>query len=190
MRIVNDRLALTFAAQLSDLLYTVPNIAHLRDIKLDVEYRELLESDSQAMGFKTLQKWKQDPGADRFHGFAPRHKYYVGGIMVGEDVPSLAQTSKTPFPEKRVPRRGLVQVYPDDPEYARICTEQGLGHLVKTLSSPILPNGVNSLPSSQHLATPARSILNGTNGHSVFEPTGAENGANGRLLNGVHSSSA
>lgn len=170
-------------------MYTIPNIPHLREIKLDVEYRELIETEAQAMGFMTLQKWKSDPDADRFHGFAPRHKYYIGGVMVGEDVPSFAQTSKTPFPERRVPRRGLVQVSSDDPEYARLCTEQGLGHLVKASSSPGLPNGVHSSPSSQNLATPAKSILNGTNGHSMFNP-GAENGPNGRLLNGVHGSSA
>lgn len=170
-------------------MYTVSNISHLREIKLDVEYRELLESESQAMGFKTLQKWKQDPDADRFHGFAPRHKYYIGGVMVGEEVPSLAQTSRTPFPEKRVPRRGLLQVYPDDPEYARICKEQGLDYLVRGQSSPALPNGVHSSPSSQNLATPAKSIVNGTNGHSMFEPTAPENGTNGRLLNGVHGTS-
>jgi len=51
--------------------------------------------------------------------------------------------SKTPFPVSRVPRRGLVAVQPEDPDYVRICTEQGLEHLLHETPSPGLPNGVN-----------------------------------------------
>ncbi len=176
--------------KLSDLLYTIPNISHLRETKLDVEYRELLETDAQAVGFKTLQKWKQDPGADRFHGFAPRHKYYVGGSLVGEEIPSLAQTSKTPFLEKRVPRRGLTQVFPGDPEYARICVEQGLAHLVKDSASPGLANGVHLSPVSPHLATLAEPFVNGMNKHARYDSAMPENGTNGHLLNGIQGNSA
>lgn len=144
-----------------------------------MEYRELLENDSQLVGWKTTQKWKQDPDAERFHGFAPRNKYYVNGSAVGEDMPTVHQTSKTPFPEKRVPRRGLVQVFPDDPDYERICSEQGLEPLAKSLQTPSLPNGVHSSPTMQTLVTPPKSSLNGTNGHS-----------NGAQLNGIHDTSA
>jgi hypothetical protein len=53
--------------QLSDLMYTVSNIPHLRTTQLAVEYRELLESEAQSMqwGWGTCQKWKQDPDAAR-----------------------------------------------------------------------------------------------------------------------------
>lgn len=161
-----------FFVKLSDLLYTVSNIPHLRNVTLAVEYRELLESEAQAVGWKAPQKWKQDPDADRFFGFAPRHKYYLGGNFVREDVPTKHSISSTPFPESRVPRRGLVQVFPEDPEYERLCLEQGLDHLVKGQSSPALPNGV-------HTTAAEAKILNGTNGHGhgrVEAPSVAVNG--------------
>jgi hypothetical protein len=130
-------------------MYTVSNIPHLRNIQLAVEYRELLESEAQSMQWGTCQKWKQDPDAARYHGLAPRCKYYLNGALVGEDMPQLAQTSSTPFPDKKVPRRGLVQVFPDDPDYARLCLEQGLEHLVNGHLSPPLINGIHSSPISQ-----------------------------------------
>ncbi|KAF4983342.1 hypothetical protein FZEAL_1234 [Fusarium zealandicum] len=151
-----------FFVKVSDLMYTIPNIPHLRHVQLAVEYRELLETEEQSLGWRTAQKWKQDPDADRFHGFAPRAKYYLNGIIMGEDLPQLAQTSKTPFPEKKVPRRGLVQVYPDDPEYSRICVEQGLEHLVNGHLSPPFLNGIHSSPISQKSMTSGGPLLNGT----------------------------
>ncbi|RBR15381.1 uncharacterized protein FIESC28_07395 [Fusarium coffeatum] len=138
-----------FFVKLSDLMYTVPNIPHLRNAQLAVEYRELLESEAQSMQWGTCQKWKQDPDAARYHGLAPRCKYYLNGALVDEDMPQLAQTSSTPFPDKKVPRRGLVQVFPDDPDYARLCSEQGLEHLVNGHLSPPLINGIHSSPISQ-----------------------------------------
>ncbi|KAJ3501451.1 hypothetical protein NM208_g16933 [Fusarium decemcellulare] len=151
-----------FFVKVSDVMYTVPNIPHLRHIQLAVEYRELLETESQSLGWRACQKWKQDPDAGRFYGFAPRSKYYLNGHLVGEDMPQLAETSKTPFPEKRVPRRGLVQVYPDDPEYTRICSEQGLEHLVNGHLSPPLANGIHSSPISQKSVASGGPVLNGT----------------------------
>lgn len=169
-----ERFAATqmFFVKLSELLYTVSNMPHLRNVMLAVEYRELLESEAQAVGWKAPQKWKQDPGADRFHGFAPRHKYYLGGNFVREDTPTKHLISNTPFPEKRVPRRGLVQVFPDDPEYEKMCLEQGLEHLVNGHTSPSLPNGV-------HTTTIESKLLNGTNGHGhnhIETPSVAVNG--------------
>lgn len=155
-----------FFVKLSDLLYTIPNIPHLRTIKLAVEYRELLESDAQASGWQAGQKWKQDPGADRFFGFAPRNKYYVNGAFVGEDAPTKHLTSKTPFPEQRVPRRGLVPVFPGDPDYESICVEQGLTHLLAD-RSPTVPNGI-------HVTALPQGLVNGTNGHGQ-----SSNGING-----------
>lgn len=169
----------------------IPNLPHLRDVKLGVEYRELMESESETVGWKTKQKWKQDPDASRFHGFAPRHKYYVNGTMVGEEMPTRHETSKTPFPETRVPRRGLVQVFPDDPDYTRMCLEQGLQHLIKGYEKPEqLSNGVHSPPTSQTSATSAQFLVNGTNGHSNLEEAKVDSIAtNGDLPNGVDGSS-
>ncbi|GAO16934.1 hypothetical protein UVI_02046270 [Ustilaginoidea virens] len=163
---------------LSDFLYTVPNIPHLRNVRLAVEYRELLENEAQLVGWKTTHKWKQDPDADRFHGFAPRSKYYMNGSMVGEDLPTSHKTSKTPFPEKRVPRRGLVQVLPDDPDYERICLEQGLEHLIKSLQTPSLTNGLDSSPMVHTMPNASNASISLANGY-----------ANGAKVNGIHDTS-
>src|SRR3954468_12355781 len=127
-------------------MYIVPTIPHLRNLRLTVAYRELPENEAEMVKAKwaTTQKWKNDPGVDRFHGFAPRNKYYLNGEMIREERPGMAEVSKTPFPERRVPRRGLTAVQPDDPDYARLCQEQGLDYLLSAASSPRLPNGVHS----------------------------------------------
>ncbi|KAF4821461.1 Protein HOS4 [Colletotrichum siamense] len=142
-----------FFVKLSDLMFIVPNVPHLRSLKLSVEYRELPEDEAQLYGWKVPQKWKQDPDADRFYGFAPRNKYYVDGIMVEEQKPGLSATSSTPFPEKRAPRKGLQQIFPGDPDYARLCKEQGLEHLLNGTKTPALPNGGHLSPRSQSNAT-------------------------------------
>ncbi|KAF5022054.1 hypothetical protein F66182_5900 [Fusarium sp. NRRL 66182] len=151
-----------FFVKVSDLMYTIPHIPHLRHIQLAVEYRELLESEAQSMGWAICQKWKQDPDAGRFHGLAPRCKYYLNGVFVGEDMPQPAQTSRTPFNDKKVPRRGLVQVFPDDPDYTRICVEQGLEHLVNGHLSPPLVIGIHSSPISQKSMISGGPGMNGT----------------------------
>ncbi|OAA34458.1 ankyrin repeat protein [Metarhizium rileyi] len=168
-----------FFVKLSDFLYTVPNIPHLRNVRVAVEYRELVATEAQLVGWKSTQKWKQDPGAERFQPFAPRNKYYVNGSSVGEDLPIIGQTSRTPFLENRVPRRGLVRVFPDDPDYERICSEQGLEHLLQRLQTPSLTNGVHSSPTMQTAVTPSKPSVNGTQGHP-----------NGAKVNGIHDTSA
>lgn len=160
-------------------MYTIPNIPHLRNVRLTVEYRELMETEDQTRGWSTIQKWKQDPDIGRYRGFAPRCQYYVNGGMVGEDLPKPAQLSHSPFPEKKVPRRGLLQVYPDDPDYTRICIDQGLDYLVNGHLSPPLVNGIHSSPISQKSVTLAQPTINGLNGVSVPSST------NGDLMNGA-----
>ncbi|KAK2593150.1 hypothetical protein QQS21_009160 [Conoideocrella luteorostrata] len=161
-----------FFVKLSDFLYTVPNIPHLRNIKLSVEYRELLENESQLLGWQTSNKWKQDPDAPRFDGGAPRYKYYVNGTLVGEMLPTTHQISKSPFPEQRVPRRGLVRAFPEDPDYEQLCIEQGLEHLIKAVQTPSLTNGSHSSPIMQTQFTPSKPAVNGTNGHANGEVNG------------------
>lgn len=135
---------------------------HLRNLRLSVEYREIAESEAQLYSWKASSKWKSDPGADRFHGFAPRHKYYVNGSLVGEEMPKWSKTSRTPFPEKRVPRRnGLTRVYPDEEDYAEICKKQGLEELLEVNGAGV--NGrVNGTPAAEPQAR--REPVNGLNG--------------------------
>ncbi|TPX11169.1 uncharacterized protein E0L32_000987 [Thyridium curvatum] len=193
-----------FFVKASELMYIIPTMPHLRNIKLSMAYRELPESEAQMMYWAPTQKWKSDPDADRFHGFAPRNKYFVNGAMVSEDKPGLSAVSKTPFPEKRVPRRGLKAVTPDDPDYDKICREQGLEHLISGSSSPTLPNGVQFSPVSQSstrhgapagLSTEqtAQTLLNGDGQHQLASPTtslpgtapGSHTGVNGNHVDAV-----
>ena len=118
--------------QLSDLLFIIPSIPHLRNIKLVVSYRELPESEESLQKLVTppASKWKKDPDAARYNGWSPHDKYFINGVFVGENLPQIAATSKEPFPEHRVPRRNFRAVGPDDPDYIQLCEEQGLRHLI------------------------------------------------------------
>lgn len=171
-------------------MYTIPNIPHLRNIELAVEYRELLESEEASRKLiGTFAKWKQDPDAHRYRNFAPRHKLYMNGDFFHEVLPQTSQISRTPFPEKRVPRRGLIQVMPDDPDYARICLEQGLEHLLNDHSSPPLVNGIHSSPMSQKSAIMGGQMTNGT--IKVLTPGSMTESSmpaapNGGLTNGIN----
>lgn len=139
-------------------------------MRITVAYRELPQSVAQLEALESPKHYQKDPDNARYLGFAPNRKWFVNGEFKGELMPRLCPTSNTPFPENRVPRRGLVQVYPDDPDYANICREQGLGHLLlprqtqhqnhgQYQKSPSLPNGVHPSPPMSHeepTAEPAR----------------------------------
>jgi len=118
--------------KVSDFLHLVPTIPHLLDLKISIDYRELPETESALSTWGAAPaKWKQDPDASSRGYFAPRWKYYMNGILIGEDRPKAYKLSHDPFPERRVPRRGgLIAVGPDEPDYPRLCLEQGLGHLL------------------------------------------------------------
>ncbi|PHH59852.1 hypothetical protein CDD81_2431 [Ophiocordyceps australis] len=158
-----------FFVKALDFLSIVPNVAHLREVKIAVEYHELLESESDSH-WKIPQKWKQDPGVERFLGFAPRFTYYVNGVMTGEDIPVKTQTSKLPFVEARVPRRGMTRAYPEDPDYEKLCREQGLEHLLVSRRTPVVANGVHASPTSQATAdtTVEKATVNGL-GHDLAQ---------------------
>ncbi|KAG4260523.1 hypothetical protein FPRO04_04147 [Fusarium proliferatum] len=179
-----------FFVKVSDLMYTVPHIPHLRHIRLEVEYRELLETEAQSRGWGTCQKWKQDPDSARYNRLAPRCKYYHNGAFVGEDKPQLAQTSSTPFLDKKVPRRGLVQVLPDDPDYTRICLEQGLEHLINGHLSPPVVNGIHSSPMSQKSMTsvgpPMNGMIKALTPGSTSESLTISNAGHETLVNGIN----
>lgn len=124
----------------------IPTVPHLRPIKLTLAYRELPDSETQGE-WVPLQRWKSDPDARRHLGFAPGNKYYVNGELVHEDTAGLGAVSSSPFPEKRAPRKGLMAITPDDPDYVRVCQEQGLGRLDHG-QSPAPLNGIHGSPVS------------------------------------------
>ncbi|KAL1888937.1 hypothetical protein Cpir12675_005971, partial [Ceratocystis pirilliformis] len=154
-----------FFVKLSDLLFVIPSMPHIRNVRLVVEYRELPETEDQLQVLWSGQKWRKDPDIEKYLGFAPRRKYFVNGEFVKENLPGLSAVSRTPFPDaNRVPRRfGLTQVFPYEPDYVKLCKEQGLDHLIHLADAPTnaeLPvlNGLASGP------------LEGT-GSAVSEPS-------------------
>ncbi|KAG9257321.1 uncharacterized protein F5Z01DRAFT_465320 [Emericellopsis atlantica] len=176
-----------FFVRVSDLLYTIPNIPHLRNTKIVVTYRELIENDTQRLGWVPAQKWKHDPDANRYGGFfAPRNKYYINGRLVGEDMPQPAETSPVPFPEQPVPRRGLIQVFPSDPDYTQRCLDQGLEHLVNRPKQHLIHNGVHSPPISHRADTPSADAEDDAHAEPLNESRSIMNGhiSNGLTSNG------
>ncbi|KAI1106310.1 hypothetical protein F4804DRAFT_52452 [Jackrogersella minutella] len=133
-------------------------------------------------------------------GFAPRSKYYINGQLVGEQLPGKYRPSKTPFPEHRVPRRGgLIRVTPDEPDYARLCIEQGLSHLLTDQQKQAMINGSHPTPRSmvsnepleyagENLSPIARSprtaLVNGIQGTQESPDRLPTNGINGDDLGG------
>jgi len=172
-------------------MFIVPTFPHLRKLKLTVEYRELPEHESQlatlAATASATQRWRKDPGLKDRH-FAPRAKYYVDGNLVGEHLPKAALISTTPYPVERSPRRGLTAVQPDDPDYTRLCKEQGLGHLLTGTPSPGIPNGVHaSSPLSGKMGPPSTNgTVPSTSPHPLVNGTSPVSGA---TLNGINGTS-
>lgn len=172
--------------QVSDFMFIVPKFPHLRNIQLHVQYREI-PPDSASLDRLTFPgKWRQDPDAGSNYGFAPGAKVYINGEFMHEDKPKLAQTSKTPFPECRVPRIGLRQIFPNDPDYERICIQQGLLHLVQGRDHAINGHAI-SLNGSMGI-TPPESTNGETHRISDAAPIGLSilpndvpNGVNGVL---------
>jgi hypothetical protein len=138
-------------------MFVVPNFPHLRSLELVVKYRELQEIPvwPPQPGI-----WRRDPGVDPNQQFAPRPNYYINGEFVRKGEILRTKTSATSLGERRVPRRGLVQVFPDDPGYISLAKEQGLYWL--------LPDNPSRCPS--------------TSSNQEHEQM---NGQTNRLLNGI-----
>jgi hypothetical protein len=124
-----------FFIKVSEFMYVVPNFPHLRGLELVVKYRELQEVLIWPPG---PGKWKQDPDTNPNQIFAPRPKYYINGMFTKQGQIQCSKTSTTSFGERRVPRRGLAQVFPGEHDYEQLAREQGLMHL---LSDCNVPNG-------------------------------------------------
>lgn len=136
-----------FFVKLSDLMFAVPNIPHLRNLEIVVTYHEVAETLEKHDDGDYPSRWKDDPDAARYMGYCPRNKYYVNGVLVREGQVDVNSASYTPWPENRVPRYGLTAVPPTDPNYARLAKEQGLDHLLSGLRTPPLTIAAQTSPS-------------------------------------------
>lgn len=180
-----------FFVKVSELLYTVPHISHLNGVTIGVGYRELQEPETSSTGFRVvskqfryLAKHLSDPNMERYHGRAPRYRWYLNGSFVEEDLPKQAITSHLPFNERPVPRRGLLAVNPNDPDYLKICREQGIAPLIKGQPSPTLTNGTREDSVHGGLSQKVNGI-NGSHGavSSLEDPAKARQPLNG--VNGI-----
>jgi hypothetical protein len=167
-----------FFIKVSEFMYVVPNFPHLRGLELVVKYRELEEVP---MWPPQPGKWKRDPDTDPNQIFAPRPKYYVNGMFTKQGQVQCSKTSTTSFGERRVPRRGLIQVFPGEHDYEQLAREQGLLHLISDCNAPqqqsngtaqVQVNGITP-PSSDK----SKSINGGSPHHGQPEPS---------LPNGIH----
>ncbi|ETS85755.1 hypothetical protein PFICI_03780 [Pestalotiopsis fici W106-1] len=166
-----------FFVKESDLLFILPSIPHLRNVKLSICYRELPEHENQLNFWTAPAKWKSDPDANTREGFAPRQKYYINGRLDGEDRPGHYNPSTSPFPDQRVPRRGgLIAVGPEEPDYPQLCLEQGLGHLLSEHQKLMAMNAAHLTPRSMT----SNDTADGPNGDnmspSAASPTTRVNG--------------
>ncbi|KAI4597038.1 Set3 complex subunit with deacetylase activity, meiotic-specific repressor of sporulation proteins [Pestalotiopsis sp. 9143b] len=182
-----------FFVKESDLLFVLPSIPHLRNVKLSICYRELPEHETELNSWTAPAKWKSDPDANAREGFAPRQKYYINGRLNGEDRPGHYKPSASPFPDQRVPRRGgLVAVSPEEPDYPQLCLEQGLGHLLSEHQKLSAMNAAHLTPRSMT----SNDTADGPNGDnmspSAASPTDRVNGNYERgspetpLVNGIN----
>lgn len=167
-------------------MYIVPKIPHLKNVEILVGYRELPPDESYLNKMSFPAKWKTDEDAESRFGFCPGKKYYVNGILKGEDKPKTAEARSTPFPTKRVPRiDGLREVFPGDPSYEKLCVEQGLEHLLSgrrelAVAHGMLQNGVTPPDSIASLNEETRRASD-TSTASYGVPNGLTNGTNGTL---------
>jgi hypothetical protein len=131
----------------TDFMDIVPKFPHLRNVKMQVMYREL----GPTTWPPAPPKWKQDPDAEANFGYAPGTKTYINGSLVDSGKAKLAVTSSTPFPTApRVPRwNGIIEVLPHYSDYEIVCREQGLDHLLQGVDSPsnVEQNGIRSVNS-------------------------------------------
>lgn len=135
-----------FFVKLSDLMFAVPNIPHLRNLEIVVTYHEVAETLEKHDDGDYPSRWKDDPDAARYMGYCPRNKYFVNGVLVREGQVDINSASYTPWPENRVPRYGLTAVPPTDPNYARLAKEQGLEHLLSGLRTPPMTTAAQTSP--------------------------------------------
>ncbi|CAK7213760.1 hypothetical protein SCUCBS95973_001908 [Sporothrix curviconia] len=187
-----------FFVKASDVLSVVPKYPHLHGVRLVLSYRELPETESQSMPAAPTAKWKNDPDADQHNGFAPGQKYYVDGVFVGQQGIGMAIPYKTPPREVRVPRRGLVAVPYDDPEFATLSKAMGIDPFTFAGYASFVArqqNGASQSPrtvssyANGNSATSFSAGINGSNGSNGVEPAhpaSLHNAQRSQAVNGIN----
>lgn len=157
-------------------MFVVPSFPHLRDMEMDVQYREMV-LPQPLLGHVPPPKWKADPDTNPNQPFGPTPSYYLNGVLLRQGQTPFTHISNTPPPVERVPRRGLMRAFPGDTDYDEICKQQGFhcslnGHPLNGFTPPgsdvsksanggsphQLPNGVSEHPSSPTDVVPHQTL--------------------------------
>src|ERR1044071_3604110 len=159
-------------------MYIVPNIPHLRNVELTIQYREFAADG----GWRSERKFKRDPDAALYHGYVPDSKHYLNGELLpgSKSGAQLAVVSSAPFPTHKVVRRGWTAISQDDPEYNSLLYKQHQNpdDSIGDMDSPLLANGISN---SSPISTSSHHLMQGvTNGvRSLFLATATAATANG-----------
>jgi hypothetical protein len=156
-------------------MFIVPNFPHLRNLEMILKYGELMEDPTQS----AEGKWKQDPDTDPNQRFAPQPKLFLNGDFIKQREQPCTKMSRTSFGERRVPRRGLVQVFPAEPDYYSLAREQGLHHLLPPVYQSMSDHneGLEQMNSMTPPISDKSKSINGGSPHrgSLSEPAGTSN---------------
>jgi hypothetical protein len=174
-------------------MFVVPNFPHLRGIEMRLQYRELLLPLSKPASPAVIpSKWQTDPDVDPNQTFGPLPKYYVNGEFVRQDQQRFTRLSDRPFPEDKVPRKGLIQIHPNDPDYEDVSKKQCLdGFRPGNQASPSSstnpqPGDADHQPDQMNGITPPSSdVSKSINGGSPVQGTAPDLRPSQYLPNGI-----
>ncbi|PBP28627.1 ankyrin repeat protein [Diplocarpon rosae] len=179
-----------FFVKVSEFMFIVPTISHLRDVELKVEYRELQEPQDLATVGQThnLERWRSDPDTVPGQNTKPEPKFYVNGEMVRQGGPTTRILKHPPPLDRTLRRDGISRVLETDPDYEDRFRKRRLSicrPLISSSNSPLLSDA----PHSEHTnaITPprsdqARSINSGSPARS--SETHLPNGLSNGIVNG------
>ncbi|KAI9048973.1 hypothetical protein LZ554_006822 [Drepanopeziza brunnea f. sp. 'monogermtubi'] len=171
-----------FMVKVSEFMFIVPTIPHLRDVELKVEYRELQEPQTpDTVGQpQNLQKWRSDPETVAGQETIPAPKFYRNGDLVrqGRD---MTRILKHPPPLDTFPRReGISRVHESDPDYEEQCRKQRLpGYRSSSTSSTNHPRSAE--PHTNGMTPPRSDQSKSLNGGS---PTRSSE-SDAHMINGL-----
>jgi hypothetical protein len=177
------------AFQVSDVMFIVPTIPHLRNVRLDIQYLELPPDEKSFDMLMPPARWKQDPDRELYLGFGPANKVYVNGRLIGEAHVKTASTGPTPFPTHRTSRESLVEPHRaesmnDDHPLTPASQQAANGnHLISNHISTTLNGHMYSISPPGIVVPPTNGDLTThmTTTNFPFVSPGTTNGTNGVL---------
>lgn len=173
-------------------MFVVPNFPHLRGVEMQVKYSELLLPLLQP-GPIPSAKWKSDSDVDPTEKYAPRPNFYMNGEVTRTGQIANTRLLNAPPPgDNRVPRFGLLQIYPGDPDYEKMCREQGLSNCLQSNQTsptssinPQIGETDHRPPQVNGITPPGSDISKSINGGSPHGGSVLELQSVPRLTNGV-----